>query len=190
MLSSPAWSDALTPTAHDPYCSARDVVLERTSRGEAEAQHPQLRLSSAQRQLLGALDGRRSLHAVAARVPALASERLSRDAARLLAFGLVRQVQGELPRALVVAAMNLTLHMPAGGAAGWSRVPAPVEPAPMTIEEELPPERWPDIGPDEWLDDDATLGNSAERTPGLLHALPHMAMASAATLLLAWLAWR
>jgi predicted transcriptional regulator len=190
MLSSPTRTDALPAPAQDPYRAAWNVVLERTSRGDAEAQQPQLRLSSPQRQLLAAIDGRRSLHAVVARQPELATARLSREAARLLAFGLVRQIQGELPRALVVAAMNLTLQMPAGTAAAWTRAQAPIQPAPVTIEEELPPERWPDIEPDEWLDDEPALNSAADRAPGMLQALPYMAMASAATLLLAWLAWQ
>ena len=53
----------------------------------------------AQRDLLGSLDGRRSLRQLVLSRPTLQSARLARDAARLLAFGLVKQLRGELPRA-------------------------------------------------------------------------------------------
>ncbi len=190
MLASQALTDAPASFAQDPYRSAWDVVLGLTGRGEAELRQPLVRLSPAQRQLLTALDGRRSLQLLVARQPDLASARLSRDAARLLAFGLVRQVQGELPRELVVAAMNLTLQVPAGAAARWATTAAQ-PPSPATVEQMLPPEQWPDIEPDEWMEDDEPASGSAPAAhPGLLHALPYMAMASSLTLLLAWLAWR
>ncbi len=70
-------------------------------------------MSTAQRTLLQALDGQCSLRELTAAHPTLASVRLSRDAARLLAFGLVKQLRGELPREIVVASMNLTMRVPA-----------------------------------------------------------------------------
>lgn|GEM_PF-3207024 len=92
---------------------AGTVVLERTPRGEAELARPMFPLSVAQRVLLQAIDAAGSLRELADRHPTLASASLTRDAARLLAFGLVRQLRGELPREAVVSAMNLTMRVPA-----------------------------------------------------------------------------
>lgn len=116
-----------TPHA-DPYESAWAVVLARTPRGDDELRRPLMPLGRCQQALLNAIDGRRSLRLLAAQHPELRSPRLSRDAARLLAFGLVRQVHGELPRALVVDAMNLTMHLPAAAFAALAPEP-PVVPA-------------------------------------------------------------
>ncbi len=190
MLASQILTDVPASDAQDPYRSAWDVVLGMTGRGEAELRQPLVRLSRAQRQLLAALDGRRSLQLLVARQPDLASPRLSRDAARLLAFGLVRQVHGELPRELVVAAMNLTLQLPANAASAWAATASRPSTAPATVEQMLPPEEWPDIEPDEWADDEPDASSPQSVQPGLLHALPYMAMASGLTLLLAWLLWR
>ncbi len=98
--------------AGDPFASAWSVVLQRTLRGEDEIRRPIIAVSKAQQDLLLALNGRLSLRELVDANPALASARLSRDAARLLSFGLVRQVTGELPRELVVASMNLTQRIP------------------------------------------------------------------------------
>lgn len=117
---------APTGVVADPYESAWTVVLQRTPRGEDEIRRPLMPLNRAQQDLLVNLDGKRSLRLLVAQMPQLASARLSRDAARLLAFGLVRQVQGELPRALVVEAMNLTMKLPAAAFAALA--PAQVEP--------------------------------------------------------------
>ncbi|MCU0952801.1 MAG: hypothetical protein MUC68_17620 [Burkholderiaceae bacterium] len=114
----------------DPYESAWTVVLVRTPRGEDEIRRPLMPLNRAQQDLLVNLDGKRSLRLLVAQHPSLSSARLSRDAARLLAFGLVRQVQGELPRALVVDAMNLTMRLPAAAFAAL----APVLPEPPAAE--------------------------------------------------------
>lgn len=104
----------LTDTARlAPAADAWAVVLGRTPRGEAELGRPLFPLSTAQRKLLQALDGQCSLRELTATHPTLASVRLSRDAARLLAFGLVKQLRGELPREIVVASMNLTMRVPA-----------------------------------------------------------------------------
>jgi hypothetical protein len=104
----------LTDTARlAPATDAWAVVLGRTPRGEAELGRPLFPLSATQRKLLQALDGQRSLRELTALHPTLASVRLSRDAARLLAFGLVKQLRGELPREIVVASMNLTMRVPA-----------------------------------------------------------------------------
>jgi hypothetical protein len=102
-------SDRSDPAAAD----AGTVVLERTPRGEAELARPMLPLSVAQRLLLQSIDAAGSLRELAERTPTLASASLTRDAARLLAFGLVRQLRGELPREAVVSAMNLTMRVPA-----------------------------------------------------------------------------
>jgi hypothetical protein len=96
-----------------PAADAWAVVLGRTPRGDAELGRPLFPLSTAQRTLLQALDGQCSLRELTAAHPTLASVRLSRDAARLLAFGLVKQLRGELPREIVVASMNLTMRVPA-----------------------------------------------------------------------------
>lgn len=109
-------SDSLpSPAAGlDPYEHAWDVVLARTPRGEDELRKPLLPLTPAQQEILLMLDGESSLRELAGLRSSLRSARLSRDAARLLAFGLVRQVRGEFPRDLVVSAMNLTMKLPAG----------------------------------------------------------------------------
>lgn len=106
--------DPLTvPGTNDPHEASWAVVLERTLRGEDEIRRPLMPLSKAQQELLLNLDGKRSLRLLVVHQPELRSGRLARDAARLLAFGLVRQVSGELPRALVVDAMNQTMRLPA-----------------------------------------------------------------------------
>jgi hypothetical protein len=108
-------SAALTDHPHraDPAAGIGHVVLGRTPRGDAETQRALFPLSAAQRDLLTALDGQRSLRQLVVTQPALQSARLARDAARLLAFGLVKQLRGELPRDVVVSSMNLTMRMPA-----------------------------------------------------------------------------
>lgn len=108
-------SAALTDHSHtaDPSEGIGHVVLGRTPRGDAEMQRALFPLSAAQRDLLNALDGRRSLRQLVVTQPALQSARLARDAARLLAFGLVKQLRGELPRDVVVSSMNLTMRVPA-----------------------------------------------------------------------------
>jgi hypothetical protein len=99
-------------TAANPNEGVWLVVLGRTPRGDNETQRPLFPLSQAQRDLLGALDGRRSLLQLTTAKPTLRSARLARDAARLLAFGLVKQLRGELPRDIVVSSMNLTMRVP------------------------------------------------------------------------------
>jgi hypothetical protein len=94
--------------AGDPFASAWRAVLQRRLRGEDEIRRPIIALSEAQQDLLPALNGRLSPRELVEACPTLASARLSRDAARLLSFGRVRQVQGELPRERVVASTNLT----------------------------------------------------------------------------------
>lgn len=96
----------------DPYESAWDVVLVRTPRGEDEIRRPIIPLSKVQQDILLAIDGVHSLHELVRLRPELKSHRLSRDCARLLAFGVVKVVRGELPQALVVQAMNLTMRVP------------------------------------------------------------------------------
>lgn len=121
-------SDRSDPAAAD----AGTVVLERTPRGEAELARPMFPLSVAQRVLLQSIDAAGSLRELAERTPTLASASLTRDAARLLAFGLVRQLRGELPREAVVSAMNLTMRVPAQAfspLAAQARQPAPSAPA-------------------------------------------------------------
>lgn len=88
------------------------VVLEATRRGREEIERPRFGLGGNQRRLLARLDGQRSLDDCAAVEPPLQQPRLARDAARLVAFGLARQVRGELPQQLIVAAMNLTARIP------------------------------------------------------------------------------
>lgn len=90
---------------------ATDVVLEATPRACAELERPRFGLSSNQRRLLARLDGKLSLRECAAAEAKLQSDRLPRDAARLVAFGLARQVRGELPNELLVSAMNLTARI-------------------------------------------------------------------------------
>ena len=107
---------------------AGTVVLERTPRGEAELARPMFPLSVAQRVLLQAIDAAGSLRELADRHPTLASASLTRDAARLLAFGLVRQLRGELPREAVVSAMNLTMRVPAQAFGRLAAQPPPSTP--------------------------------------------------------------
>lgn len=89
---------------------ALDVVLERTRWGDDELAQSRLSLGDTQRQLLSALDGQRTLtEAVPTRADA---DQLAGDAARLVAFGLVRQVRHELPRRFMVAAINMKVRAP------------------------------------------------------------------------------
>jgi len=88
------------------------VVLEPTRRGREEIGQPRFGLHGHQRRLLAQLDGRRSLGDCADADPRLQPVRLARDAARLVAFGLARQVRGELPPELMVEAMDLTARIP------------------------------------------------------------------------------
>lgn len=92
--------------------AAAGVVLELTRRGREELDHPRFGLHAHQRRLLEQCDGRRSLRDCADAEPRLQPIRLARDAARLVAFGLARQVRGELPAQLMVEAMNLTARIP------------------------------------------------------------------------------
>lgn len=92
--------------------AAAAVVLELTRRGREELERPRFGLRGHQRRLLAQCDGRRSLHDCAEADPRLQPVRLARDAARLVAFGLARPVCGELPRELMVEAMNLTARIP------------------------------------------------------------------------------
>jgi hypothetical protein len=91
---------------------AGSVVLEATRRGREELARPRFGLAANQHRLLTKLDGLLSLAECAAAEPRLVRRRLARDAARLVAFGLARQVHGELPREMLVAAMNLTARIP------------------------------------------------------------------------------
>jgi hypothetical protein len=113
-MSTPSDSPLSPAAGPDPYEHAWDVVLARTPRGEDELRKPLLPLTPPQQEILLMLDGESSLRELAALRSSLRSARLSRDAARLLAFGLVRQVRGEFPRDLVVSAMNLTMKLPVG----------------------------------------------------------------------------
>lgn len=88
------------------------VVLEATRRGREDLERPRFGLGGGQRRLLSQLDGTRSLDECAAAEPRLQRQRLVRDAARLVAFGLARQVRGELPQQMLVDAMNLTARIP------------------------------------------------------------------------------
>jgi len=88
------------------------VVLELTRRGREELEQPRFGLHGHQRRLLGQFDGLRSLGDCADADPRLQPVRLARDAARLIAFGLARQVRGELPPELMVEAMDLTARIP------------------------------------------------------------------------------
>ena len=88
------------------------VVLELTRRGREELEQPRFGLHGHQRRLLEQCDGRRSLGDCAEADARLQPVRLARDAARLVAFGLARQVRGELPPELMVEAMNLTARIP------------------------------------------------------------------------------
>ncbi len=72
-----------------------DAVLAQSDFGRNELQQPQAGLSLPQRKLLSLLDGARSLRGIAAGEPTLRGERLTRDAARLLALGLA-QLDAEL----------------------------------------------------------------------------------------------
>jgi hypothetical protein len=124
-----------------PAADAWAVVLGRTPRGDTELGRPLFPLSAAQRTLLQALDGQCSLRELTAAQPTLASVRLSRDAARLLAFGLVKQLRGELPREIVVASMNLTMRVPAEAYRHLAaRAPAPAVTAEPAGASALP--RW------------------------------------------------
>lgn len=107
-------ASAVSAVRRDPYESAWGVVLARTARGDEQLQRLAFALSSGQRALLKALDGKSSLLLLVAADPNLRSHRLARDAARLLTFGLVKQIQGELPAELIVQSMNLTMRLPAG----------------------------------------------------------------------------
>jgi hypothetical protein len=114
--------------ANDPAEGIGHVVLGRTPRGDAEVQRALFPLSAAQRDLLNALDGRRSLRQLVLTQPTLQTARLARDAARLLAFGLVRQLRGELPRDVVVSSMNLTMRLPAAAFRHLQKAEAPAAP--------------------------------------------------------------
>jgi len=103
MLRSPTAGEAAGPSA---------VVLELTRRGREELEQPRFGLHGHQRRLLERFDGQRSLVDCADADPRLQPVRLARDAARLVAFGLARQVRGELPPDLIVEAMNLTARIP------------------------------------------------------------------------------
>jgi hypothetical protein len=106
------------PTLREPRprgpagADAGAVVLEPTRRGLEERERPRFGLGGNQRRLLARLDGRRTLDDCVRSDPDLQPARLARDAARLVAFGLARQVRGELPPDLLVAAMNLTARIP------------------------------------------------------------------------------
>jgi hypothetical protein len=91
---------------------ALDVVLERTRRGQVELERPQLNLSGPQRRLLAALNGARTLREIVAVDPGVDALRAPRNAARLVAFGLAKEVRGQLPQQLVVSALNLTMRIP------------------------------------------------------------------------------
>lgn len=89
-----------------------DVALERTRRGQTELERPQLNLSGPQRRLLAALNGARTLREIVAVDPGVDALRVPRNAARLVAFGLAKEVRGRLPQQLVVSALNLTMRIP------------------------------------------------------------------------------
>ena len=89
-----------------------DVALERTRRGQAELEKPQFNLSGPQRRLLAALNGARTLREILAVDPGVDATRAPRNAARLVAFGLAKEVRGRLPQQLVVSALNLTMRIP------------------------------------------------------------------------------
>ncbi|MCX8114257.1 MAG: hypothetical protein N3D71_04210 [Burkholderiaceae bacterium] len=89
-----------------------DVALERTRRGQAELEKPQLNLSGPQRRLLAAFNGARTLREILAADPGVDAIRAPRNAARLVAFGLAKEVRGQLPQQLVVSALNLTMRIP------------------------------------------------------------------------------
>jgi hypothetical protein len=95
-----------------PSGDALEVVLIRTRRGEDELGRPVFGLGLSRLRLLAALDGQSTLNALASADPELVRQRLVRDAARLVAFGLAKQIKGELPREYLVAAMNLTVRIP------------------------------------------------------------------------------
>jgi hypothetical protein len=120
----------LPPAPSDPYEACWTVVLARTPRGDDEVSRHLMPLTRAQRSLLLATDGELSLKQVVAQQPELRTARLSREAARLLAFGLVKQVRGELPRQLIVEAMNLTIRVPLSTFTPREAQGAPVHPAP------------------------------------------------------------
>lgn len=89
-----------------------DVALERTRRGQTELEKPQLNLSGPQRRLLAALNGARTLREILAVDPGVDAISAPRNAARLVAFGLAKEVRGQLPQQLVVSALNLTMRIP------------------------------------------------------------------------------
>jgi hypothetical protein len=95
-----------------PAGDALEVVLIRTRRGEDELARPVFGLGLSRLRLLAAIDGQGTLNALASADAELVRQRLVRDAARLVAFGLAKQVKGELPREYLVAAMNLTVRIP------------------------------------------------------------------------------
>jgi hypothetical protein len=99
----------VTPAA---FADPLDVVLERTRRGQAELERAQLNLSGPQRRLLAALNGTRTLREILAVDPGVDALRAPRNAARLVAFGLAKEVRGQLPQRLVVSALNLTMRIP------------------------------------------------------------------------------
>lgn len=105
---------AVVPPARPPGTieQALEVVLGRTRRGEEELIQHRFNLGAARRQLLGAVDGVRTLGQLTQPDAAPNAQRLVSDAARLVAFGLCRSVRGELPQRFMVAAMNLTLRVP------------------------------------------------------------------------------
>jgi hypothetical protein len=91
---------------------ALDVALERTRRGQAELEKAQLNLSGPQRRLLAAFNGARTLREIVAVDPGVDAVRAPRNAARLIAFGLAKEVRGQLPQQLMVSALNLTMRIP------------------------------------------------------------------------------
>ncbi|MFN3564427.1 MAG: hypothetical protein ACK4V1_00375 [Burkholderiaceae bacterium] len=95
-----------------PAADPLDVALERTRRGQAELERPQLNLSGPQRRLLAAFNGTRTLREILAADPGVDASRAPRNAARLVAFGLAKEVRGRLPQQLVVSALNLTMRIP------------------------------------------------------------------------------
>lgn len=111
---SPQGSPQGSPAGADqtPAGDALEVVLVRTRRGEDELAKPVFGLGLSRLRLLAAIDGQGTLNALASADAELVRQRLVRDAARLVAFGLAKQVKGELPREYLVAAMNLTVRIP------------------------------------------------------------------------------
>lgn len=91
---------------------ALTVVLERTRRGDEELIQHRFGLGAARWQLLAAIDGKHPLGQLDLQGADFTVQRRASDAARLVAFGLCRAVSGELPRSMMVAAMNLTMRLP------------------------------------------------------------------------------